>query len=342
MVRARATIADIAAEVGVSVPTVSKVLNGRVDVSEATRRRVEEALSRHEYRKPVGPRSGGAKATASRLIDLVFHQGDNLWSQEIINGVERISAPARVGVVLSGLGGAHRPPQEWIDDVMSRRPLGVLLVLSGLDERQRHQLHSRAIPFVVLDTQGNPPTDVPTVGSNNWNGGLVATQHLIGLGHRRIGVIMGPSDMLCSRARVDGFRSAHDEAGLPWDPSLVRWGEFAASSGYHQARELLERPDRPTAIFAGSDYVALGIARAAREHGLRIPEDLSVVGYDNLPITQWLNPPLTTVNQPLREMGSLATQMLLTLAEGRTPSSTRVDLMTELVVRESTAPPATT
>ena len=340
MVKARATIADIAAEVGVSVPTVSKVLNGRLDVSETTRLRVEEALSRHEYRKPVGSRSAGAKPGSSRLIDLVFHQGDNLWSQEIINGVERVSAPARVGVVLSGLGGAHRPPQEWIDDVMSRRPLGVLLVLSGLDERQRHQLHSRAIPFVVLDTQGNPPTDVPTVGSNNWNGGLVATQHLIGLGHRRIGVIMGPSDMLCSRARVDGFRSAHDEAGLPWDPSLIRWGEFAASSGYHHARELLERFDRPTAIFAGSDYVALGIARAARELGLRVPEDLSVIGYDNLPITQWLNPPLTTVNQPLREMGSLATQMLLTLAEGRTPSSMRVDLMTELVVRESTAPPA--
>ncbi|MFB7249588.1 LacI family DNA-binding transcriptional regulator [Microbacterium sp. NPDC056234] len=341
MVKARATIADIAAEVGVSVPTVSKVLNGRVDVAEATRLRIEEALSRHEYRKPVSSRAAGVKASGPRLLDLVFHEGENLWAQEIINGVERVCGPERVGVVLSGLGGSHRPPQEWIDDVMARRPLGVLLVLSGLDETQRHQLHSRSIPFVVLDTQGNPPTDVPTVGSNNWNGGLVATQHLIGLGHRRIGVIMGPSDVLCSRARVDGFRSAHDEAGLPWDPSLIRWGEFAAGSGFHHAMEVLARPDRPTAIFAGSDYVALGIARAAREHGLRIPEDLSIVGYDDLPITQWLNPPLTTVNQPLRAMGGLAAQMLLTLADGRAPSSTRVDLMTELVVRDSTAPPAT-
>ncbi|UYO97202.1 LacI family DNA-binding transcriptional regulator [Microbacterium sp. M28] len=341
MVKARATIADIAAEVGVSVPTVSKVLNGRADVAEATRIRVEQALSRHEYRKPVSSRPTGSRASAPRLLDLVFHEGDNLWAQEIINGVERISGPERVGVVLSGLGGQHRPPQEWIDDVMARRPLGVLLVLSGLDATQRHQLHSRAIPFVVLDTQGNPPTDVPTVGSNNWNGGFVATQHLIGLGHRRIGVIMGPSDVLCSRARVDGFRSAHDDAGLPFDPALVRWGEFTPGSGFHHAREMLAGPARPTAIFAGSDDVAIGIARAAREHGLRIPEDLSVVGYDNLPITEWMSPPLTTVNQPLREMGSLAAQMLLTLAEGRTPSSTRVDLMTELVVRDSTAPPAT-
>lgn len=339
MAKGRATIADIAAEVGVSVPTVSKVLNGRVDVAEATRLRVEEALSRHEYRKPVSARAS-MKAGTSRLLDLVFHEGDNLWSQEIINGVESVSGPARIGVVLSGLGGAHRPPQEWMDDLLARRPLGVLLVLTEFDETQRHQLNSRSIPFVVVDTQGNPPSEVPTVGSNNWNGGFIATQHLIGLGHRRIGVLMGPADVLCSRARVDGFRSAHDEAGIPWDPSLITWGQFTSSTGYEDAKEMLSRPDRPTAIFAGSDYVALGITRAARELGLRIPEDLSVVGYDNLPITQWLNPPLTTVNQPLHEMGSLAAQMLLTLAEGRTPPSTRVDLMTELVVRESTAPPA--
>ena len=153
---------------------------------------------------------------------------------------------------------------------------------------------------------------------------------------------MGPAVVLCSRARVDGFRSAHDETGLSADPSLVRWGPFEAASGYRHALELLSRPDRPTAIFAGSDYVALGVARAARERGLRIPEDLSLVGYDNLPITEWLNPALTTVNQPLREMAGLATQMLLALAEGRPPASTRVDLMTELVVRDSTARPSST
>lgn len=340
MAKGRATITQIAAELGVSVPTVSKVLNGRTDVAESTRRRVEAALSAHEYRKPVANRTGGRRS-APRLLDVVFHESDNLWAQEIITGVERVCGPARVGVVLSELGGSHRPTQEWIDDVMSRRPLGVLLVLSDLDETQRHQLSSRAIPFVVLDTQGKPPTDVPTVGSNNWNGGLVATQHLIGLGHSRIAVIMGPADVLCSRARVDGFRSAHDEAGLEWDPELVRWGDFHARSGYRHALDLLSRSDRPTAIFAGSDYIALGITRAARELGLRIPDDLSLVGYDNLPITEWLNPSLTTVNQPLREMGGLATEMLITLAEGGRPSSMRVDLMTELVVRDSTAAPTT-
>ncbi|WP_235866306.1 LacI family DNA-binding transcriptional regulator [Serinibacter arcticus] len=339
MAQTRATIADIAREVGVSVPTVSKVLNGRLDVAPGTRSRVEEALARHSYRKPVaGPTNG----SGPRLLDLVFHQADNLWAQEIITGVERVCGEQRVGVVLSELGGSHRPPQEWIDDVMARRPLGVLLVLSSLDETHRHQLSSRSIPFVVLDTQGEPPAGVPTVGSNNWNGGLAATRHLVGLGHRRIAVISGPDDVLCSRARVDGYRSAHDEAQLPRDPALVRWGAFDAESGYRFGRELLSLPDRPTAIFAGSDYQALGVMRAARELGLRIPEDVSVVGYDNLPITQWLNPALTTINQPLREMASLATRMLLTLSAGGPAPTTQVELGTELVVRASTAPPPPT
>ncbi|GMA33254.1 hypothetical protein GCM10025875_32460 [Litorihabitans aurantiacus] len=128
---------------------------------------------------------------------------------------------------------------------------------------------------------------------------------------------------------------------LPRDPSLVRWGDFDADGGYLHGRELLSRPDRPTAIFAGSDYQALGVMRAARELGLRIPEDLSVVGYDNLSISRWFDPAITTVNQPLREMAALATQMLLTLSDGGVPASTRVELGTELVVRSSTAPPAT-
>ncbi|GIG36277.1 LacI family DNA-binding transcriptional regulator [Cellulomonas pakistanensis] len=337
MPRGRTTIADIASEVGVSIPTVSKVLNGRADVSEATRARVEAALERHDYRKPVATRAGGAGV---RLLDLVFHAADNLWAQEIIKGVEQVCGPERVGVVLSELGGEHRPRQEWIDDVMARRPLGVLLVLSDLDAKQRHQLESRTIPFAVVDTQGAPPAGVPTVGSNNWNGGLSATRHLLALGHRRLGVISGPDDMLCSRARVDGFRSAHDELGVPWDPALIRWGAFDAASGYRHGRDLLDRPDRPTAVFAGSDYQALGVLRAARELGLRVPQDVSVVGYDDLPISQWLDPGLTTVHQPLREMASLATRMLLTLSAGGQPPSMQVELVTELVIRSSTAPPA--
>lgn len=218
--------------------------------------------------------------------------------------------------------------------------------MSKLDPIQQHQLESRGIRFVIVDTDGQTPEGVSTVGSNNWHGGLSATRHLVELGHRRIGVISGPSDVLCSRARIDGYRSALAEAGLANDPALVRWGDFELTGGYRHALDLLALPDRPsdddiaangTAIFAGSDTQALGVVRAAHELGLSVPHDLSVVGYDDLPITEWVQPSLTTVHQPLEEMAATATHMVLDPTRPR-----RVELATHLVVRESTAPLVTT
>ena len=329
-----ATIATIAGEVGVSVTTVSKVLNGRSDVAPETRARIEESLERHRYRRRSKRRPAGATR-----IDLVFHELDSAWAMEIIRGVEAAAAVAKVDMVLTQLGGAHRPPQQWVDEVLARRPLGVLLVLCGLTQPQQQQLQRQNIPFVVIDTDSATSASVPTVGSNNWNGAVLATKHLLELGHRRIAVISGPEDVLCSQARVAGFRSAHDEAGLPIDSDLVRYGNFYVDAGYEHGIQLLSRPDRPTAIFAGSDMQAMGVLRAARRLGLDVPRDLSVVGYDNLPVAAWLGPALTTVNQPLRDMADTATRMLLDLARGMEPSTSRVDLVTELVVRESTAPP---
>ncbi|WP_125773159.1 LacI family DNA-binding transcriptional regulator [Antribacter gilvus] len=331
-----ATIAEIARELGVSVPTVSKVLNGRNDVAARTRERVEEALERHQYRR----RRSGVVPEGTGLVDLVFHRLGSAWSMEIIRGVEAAAAEARISVILSELGGKHRPPQTWLDTTIARPPLGVLLVAANLTPAQHQLLDRRAIPYVVIDTDGEPPADVAAVGSDNWNGGLVAVRHLLGLGHRRIAVITGPEDMLCSRARVDGARSAHEEARVPFDPSLVRSGNFYVEAGFEHGYDLLSGPDRPTAIFAGSDMQALGVLRAARELGLRVPQDVSVVGYDDLPLVSWVGPALTTVRQPLSEMGSAATRILLDLVRGREPQVRRLSLATELVVRESTAPPA--
>jgi len=329
------TIAAIAREIGVSAPTVSKVLNGRPDVAAATRSRVEEALDRHQYRR----RRTAPPAEGTGLVDLVFHRLGSTWSMEIIRGVEAAAAAARTSVILSELGGEHRPPQTWLDATLSRPPVGVLLVASRLTATQQRQLASRAIPCVVIDTDGEPPADVPTVGSDNWNGGLAATRHLLELGHTRIGAISGPSDMLCSRARIDGYRSALEEAGLTYEPGLVRSGNFEVLSGYAAGRALLDLPDRPTGVFAGSDMQSIGLLRAAQERGLSVPGDLSIVGYDDLPVAQWTTPPLTTVRQPLMEMGATAVRMLLDLADGHDPLARRVNLSTELVVRGSTAPP---
>jgi LacI family xylobiose transport system transcriptional regulator len=216
-----------------------------------------------------------------------------------------------------------------------------VLVLSGLDESQRALLTSRSIPFVVVDPAGDPGADVPSVGATNWHGGLSATRHLVELGHTRIGAISGPSRIMCSRARVDGYRAALETAGLAVDPELIRQGNFHHDMGYRAGLELLRLSDRPTAIFAGNDLQALGVYEAARELGLRIPEDLSVVGFDDLPLARWVGPPLTTVRQPLTEMAEAAAKLVLELGREERPSAgTRVELATSLVVRSSTAPPS--
>ena len=327
------TIAAIAAAAGVSAPTVSKVLNGRPDVAPATRARVEEVLRELRYRR----RPRAAATQQAPLLELVFNELNAAWSFEIISGVESVASRRGVGVVLSQLGGSHRTSPDWLEAVLNRRSQGVVLVLSDLGADQREQLAARSIPCVVLDAIGELPAGVPAVGSNNWNGGLSATRHLLGLGHRRVGMISGPADVLCSRARIDGFRSAHAELGLTVDPDLVRFGNFDQAGGYRHGRSLLDRPDRPTAIFAGSDMQALGVMRAAHELGLDVPGDLSVIGYDDVPLAAWTLPALTTVRQPLRAMAEAATRIVLDLAAGHTPPLQRLDLPTELVIRESTA-----
>jgi len=212
-------------------------------------------------------------------------------------------------------------------------------VTTKLTETQVGQLRGAGIPLVVIDPVNTPPADIPSVGATNWAGGFAATEHLLSLGHRRIAAITGPSDYLCSLARLDGYRSGLERAGVAFDPALVRYGDFRHEGGFGCASELLSLPDRPTAIFAGSDQQAFGVYEAARQHGLRIPEDLSVVGFDDLPVARWASPPMTTVRQPLAEMGNAAAQMLGELIDGAPLRSTRMELTTELIVRESTATP---
>ncbi len=252
-------------------------------------------------------------------------------------GVEQVAREHDLAVVLSEMQGRRTPGRSWIEGVLARRPTGVIAVLSDLSEGQRALLNSRGIPLVVVDPTGEPLHDTPSIGATNWSGGLAATRHLLGLGHRRIGVIAGPESVLCSRARLDGYRAAMDEAEVPIDPSLIRYGNFHVQDGVTEARALLRLPDPPTAIFAGNDLQALGVYQAAREARLHIPEDLSVVGFDDLPVATWVGPPLTTVRQPLVQMAVAGARLALRLANGEHPSQTRVELATELVVRESTA-----
>jgi LacI family transcriptional regulator len=327
------TIAFIAQQAGVSVPTVSKVINGRSDVSAETRQRVEAAIREHGYRRSQ------RSQRAAPILEVIFHELDSEWALEIVRGVERVAGRHQLALVLSEMQGRRTPGRGWIEGVLARRPTGVIAVFFDLSETIRDQLRTRGIPLVIVDPTGEPLHDTPSIGATNWNGGLAATRHLLALGHRRIGVIGGPVDILCSRARLDGYRAAMDAAGVPIDPALISHGHFHVEEGIEKGRALLALPDPPTAIFAGNDLQALGVYQAARERRLHIPEDLSVVGFDDLPVAQWVGPPLTTVRQPLVDMAVAASELVLAMARGEAPVQTRVELTTELVVRESTAPP---
>lgn len=330
----RVKLNELADEAGVSLSTVSKVLNGRSDVAAATRARVEAILDRQGYQRRVGLSNRAA------LIELVFPELETAWAMEIIRGVENIARSNGLSVVLTESGDRHSPGNDWVDGVLRRRPVGVVLVFSDLAEEAKAKLKSRAIPFVIIDPAGDPAADVPSVGSANWTGGLMATRHLIELGHKRIAAITGRDDMMCSFARVDGYRSAMSSAGLSVDETLVRFGDFRVDGGRAIALELLSRPDRPTAIFAGSDLQALGVIEAARTLGLRVPTDLSIVGYDDLALAQWSSPALTTIHQPLTAMAEEAARLVVRMSDAPLDTIPRMDLATRLVVRESTAPPA--
>jgi len=323
------TIAYIAESAGVSVPTVSKVLNGKSGVSADTRARVEELINRYGYRKPAG-------AGRSNVVELVFRELKDMWAVEIIRGVERVARRHRVGVMVSEFGLHDNAAPTW-DDTVARRPNCVLSV-AQLSEAEREQLTAKGIPFVVFDPIMELPDDVPYVGATNWSGGRAATRHLTGLGHRRIAMISGPEDQLCCSARLDGYRSAMQAAGLPVDPEIVVHAGLTRDDGYDAARTLLALPERPTAIFAANDLQALGVYQAAREAGLRIPDDLSVVGFDDLPVVAWVDPPLTTVHQPLTEMAVAATELALTLGRGEQAPQAGLEIATTLTVRGSTAP----
>jgi LacI family xylobiose transport system transcriptional regulator len=332
-----ATLAEIARQAGVSAPTVSKVLNGRAHVAPATRGKVEELLRKNGYRR----KRGVTRPRPSGLLELVFHELISLWATEIIRGAENIARQEGLTLVLSESSGRKEMGLSWVDGVLTRDPAGVILIMSDLTTGQRDLLASRDVPFVVMDPAGYPADDVPSIGTTNWQGGYTATRHLLDLGHRRIGVICGPADVLCSRARVDGYRAALETGGVVCDDALVRYGTFQTEAGHHIARELLTMRNRPTALFAGNDVQAMGVYQAARELGLRIPEDVSVVGFDDLPISGWMGPPLTTVRQPLVDMAEAAARLVLDLGRGDQPSMRRIELATSLVVRASTAPPGT-
>ncbi|RKS80208.1 DNA-binding LacI/PurR family transcriptional regulator [Motilibacter peucedani] len=333
------TLGDVAALAGVTVPTVSKVLNARSDVSPATRERVLAALQRTGYAKPPRGRRGTTAAAGARtqpgLVDLVLGSVEGSWGNRVLGGVERAAAELGHDVVVTLADPDTADGRSWVDRLLARGSTGAVLALVDASAQQRARLADGGVPVVLLDPRSEPGPGVASVGATNWAGGRAAGEHLVALGHRDIGVVAGPPQQVYSTARVDGLRSALTEAGLVLAPERVRSGDWTSEGGQRAAAELLGSRPAPTAVFACSDRMALGVYAEAAARGLRIPEDLAVVGFDDLPEARWLVPTLTTVRQPVREMGAVALRTLLRLRAGGAPETTRLELATSLVVRAS-------
>ncbi|MDR2896572.1 MAG: LacI family transcriptional regulator [Propionibacteriaceae bacterium] len=331
----RLTLSDIAASAGVSLATVSKVLNGRTGVSPERRDAILAILEEQGYRR----RGTGGKHQAG-LIDIVLRGIDTLWATQILVGAQEEAARAGVGLVVTPTHGRVMGNRHWLTSLAQRHSDGLVLVVSRLQTGVDLELKKLSIPYVFVDPIGVPEQDVPVIGATNFEGGRAATEHLISLGHRRIGIVTGDRSLACSQERLAGYRAALEEAGIAPDDKLVVTGNFQMEGGLAGAGQLLQLHRPPTAIFAGSDQQAYGVYQAIKQAGLSVPNDISVIGFDDVPLCQWVSPPLTTIRQPLTEMAREATRVLIDIAyRAIWPSEQRIDLATSLVLRESTAPP---
>ncbi|TDL44823.1 LacI family DNA-binding transcriptional regulator [Kocuria rosea] len=333
----RTTLSQVAARAGVSKGTVSKVLNGRPDVGEDTRERVRAAVADLGY-------TGSAVRRPRTAIVLVFDTLESNYSLQVMAGAVDACGRAEADLMLSTLPSLEQgdvPPfsEDWFARCGRTGETAVIAVTTPLTAEQVAAAAHAQVPLVAIDPVNSLPSTVPSIGSTNWAGGHEATTHLLGLGHRRIGHLSGAGGSVPARERLAGYRSALEDAGVPHDPGLVTGGGFSYEAGFAGAQELLELEDPPTALFAASDEAALGAFEAARQAGLRVPEDLSVVGFDDTLLARWASPKLTTVRQPLHAMGEMAVERAITLLAGGSRRVHPLQLQTSLVERSSTAPP---
>jgi len=334
---ARMVIRDIAALAGVSVATVSRVLNGRPDVSSATRDMVLRHIRERGYvtsrnaRALTGGRTGLIGLTVPYMVDHYFAQ--------ILTGATEAAYERDARLVVCPTRHEHDREVSLLERLMHGTTDGALLIVPSETPAELAALRRRAYPFVVVDPPDTLDEDIPVVCAAGWSGARTATEHLIALGHARIGAITGAQNQRASRDRMAGYQSALLAAGLPVAPALTVESDFSIEGGYRAALRLLARGAAPTAIFAFNDNMAVGALRAARERGLDVPGRLSVVGFDDLDIASLVTPELTTVRQPLQEIGRVAAGLLYRLLDGQPLDATRIELSTRLVVRASTAAP---
>ncbi|GAA2587133.1 LacI family DNA-binding transcriptional regulator [Winogradskya consettensis] len=328
----RGTVRDVAAATGVSIATVSRVLNGRGNVAQHTREVVEQALAELGG---TGPRPRGpARPAAGAVFVRCPYVLTDYFGLIVSSIAETLDLHGRA-MLLSAGEAAQRTP------VLSRLPTragvaGAVLILPPEPAEELAALRRRQFPFVVADPREPPPRDTLAVSAAHAAGARSLTAHLTALGHRRIGVVAGPDEWMASDGRLAGHHTALAAAGVLPDPALVRHVEPTVEQGRRAAAELLDLADPPTAIVGFNDKTAVGALRAAAERALRVPEDLSVAGFDDIDLSRATSPMLTTVRQPLAELGRMAVSLLDRAIQRHDQEALHVELATELVVRDST------
>ncbi|SEB87000.1 transcriptional regulator, LacI family [Paramicrobacterium humi] len=331
----RPTLQTVAELAGVSAATASKVLNERGGIAESTRRRVLDAIAQTGYRRSIqaAPDRRPAIVAASRGFD-------SAYAASIVDGMVKAVAPLGLDLVIKlapALDSDSGTSDAWLADIADTT--GLVMLTGTLSDATITTAESAGVPIVMIDPIDTRDGRVVSIGATNWDGGRTATEHLIGLGHERVAWIGGLAGSIPSIERHQGYITAMQTAGLPIDEALIASGDYTFLTGYGSARPLLERHAPPTGFVCGNDEIALGVIQAAREAGLTVPRDVSVVGFDDTAAARRATPQLTTIRQPLPGMGAMAVETVLSLARGATPPSMHIQLATTLIVRESTAAP---
>ncbi|MET8834183.1 LacI family DNA-binding transcriptional regulator [Micromonospora sp. NPDC004540] len=327
----RVKMSDVARTAGVSVATVSKVVNGRYGVAQATVERVQQVIHELGYEASLGAQS--LRSHRTNVLGILVAEFEP-FSTELLKGASREVAGSGYQLLAYSSGDGEGTAIGW-----ERRSLARLsgTLIDGAVIVTPTVIETKQGFHVVAVDPHTGPSGLPTVDSDNFAGAVLATNYLLSLGHRRIGHISGRPDLESARLREAGFRKAMADADVAVDERIVRVGGFRTESAAGTAAELLSLPDRPTAIFAGNDLSAISTMNVARSMGLTVPDDLSVIGFDNVPESALVNPPLTTIMQPLQRMGAEALRLLIDLIAG-VERDTHIRLPTELVVRASCRP----
>jgi len=328
----RVTIMDVAHEAGVSYSTVSRVVNNKDVVEEKTRARVIQAINKLGY--VVNRQARSLAGGSSQVIGLLVRDLGTGYIGEIIRGIDDEIAQTQYDLMLYTTHRHKTDESAYVIMMTQGMADGLLLVLPRQPEAYLASLRERSFPYMLIDHQGIAENEA-AVAVENWQGGFVATEHLLQLGHRRIGFVTGNLTMGCAQNRRAGYYAALTQYGIKPDEALVKEGNFFQPDGYAAGQALLSLPQPPTAIFASNDVMAFGVMESVRDRGLKIPDDVSIVGFDDIPQSAYVHPPLTTVRQPLEEMGRVAVRTLLAMIENPDYSAPRITLPIELIVRQS-------